>query len=166
VDALAAFRQVWFADFEFTASAGERPVPLCVVARELRTGRLVRTWLADGAPIAPPYPTGPDVLFVAYYASAEVQRATLQKGNDMSDTNTNDEDQANGEAMVAKLYATKEEALAAKPAGAAKSLKPFEVRHSGTSKVKSSVSWNGRVPSGIPLGVLDVRQGLDAGGPR
>jgi hypothetical protein len=43
-----------------------------VVAREFRTGRLVRRWLGDGAPAAAPYATGPDVLFVAYYASAEI----------------------------------------------------------------------------------------------
>jgi hypothetical protein len=72
MDALATFGQLWAVDFEFTAPPGDRPIPLCVVARELRTGRLVRTWLADGAPAAAPYPAGPDVLFVAYYASAEL----------------------------------------------------------------------------------------------
>jgi hypothetical protein len=72
VDALAPFREAWAVDFEFTAPPGERPIPLCVVARELRTGRLMRTWLADGAPVSPPYPNGTDVLFVAYYASAEL----------------------------------------------------------------------------------------------
>jgi hypothetical protein len=72
MEALAAFRQLWAVDFEFMAPAGERPIPVCVVARELRTGRLLRTWLADGAPVVPPYPTGPDALFVAYYASAEL----------------------------------------------------------------------------------------------
>jgi hypothetical protein len=66
------YRQVWLADFEFMAPPGERPMPLCLVARELRSGRLVRTWLADGAPAGPPYPTGPGALFVAYYASAEL----------------------------------------------------------------------------------------------
>jgi hypothetical protein len=66
------FRSVWFVDFEFTAPAGERPRPLCLAARELRTGREVRHWLADGAPSTPPYGTGRDSLFVAYYASAEL----------------------------------------------------------------------------------------------
>jgi hypothetical protein len=42
------------------------------VARELRTGQLVRLWLIDGAPAAPPYGTGPDTLCIAYYASAEL----------------------------------------------------------------------------------------------
>src|SRR5262245_47508320 len=66
------FREVWLADFEFTAPDGCRPRPLCLVAREYRSGRVARRWL-DGGPVpAPPYGTGPDVLFVAYYASAEV----------------------------------------------------------------------------------------------
>jgi hypothetical protein len=62
---------VWAVDFEFAAPPGHRPTPLCVVARELRTGRLVRRWLADTEPGTPPYGTGPDTLLVAYYASAE-----------------------------------------------------------------------------------------------
>jgi len=37
---------------------------------ELRSGRKLRLWHEFGA--MPPYPTGPDVLFVAYYASAEI----------------------------------------------------------------------------------------------
>jgi hypothetical protein len=59
-------------DFEFHAPPGERPTPICAVARELFTGELVRTWLADGGPSTAPYDTGPDALFIAYYASAEL----------------------------------------------------------------------------------------------
>jgi hypothetical protein len=66
------FHAVWCVDFEFTAPDGERPRPLCVVARELGSGRLVRCWLGDDAPARPPYDVGADVLFVAYYASAEL----------------------------------------------------------------------------------------------
>jgi hypothetical protein len=66
------YRAVWAADFEFTAPPGERPQPLCLVARELCSGAVVRLWLAAGAPLAPPLETGSDVLFVAYYASAEL----------------------------------------------------------------------------------------------
>jgi hypothetical protein len=32
--------QAWCVDFEFGAPPGERPSPICMVARELRTGRL------------------------------------------------------------------------------------------------------------------------------
>jgi hypothetical protein len=63
---------VWAVDFEFHCPPGERPQPLCLAARELRTGALVRLWLANGAPLAPPLDSAPDVLFVAYYASAEL----------------------------------------------------------------------------------------------
>jgi hypothetical protein len=59
-------------DFEFTAPPGCRPVPLCLVARELRTGELWRLWLADNIPAGPPYGTTPDTVAVAYYASAEL----------------------------------------------------------------------------------------------
>jgi hypothetical protein len=66
------YREVWAADFEFAAPPGHRPRPLCLVARELRSGRLVRRWLDGDAPARPPYPTDAGALFVAYYASAEL----------------------------------------------------------------------------------------------
>lgn len=72
MDSLHFYRRVWAVDFEFTAPPGERPAPICCVARELRTGELRRIWLVDGVPAAPPYGAGPDALFVAYYASAEL----------------------------------------------------------------------------------------------
>jgi hypothetical protein len=71
--ALLAFREVWLVDFEFQASAGEHPRPVCMVARELRTGRLVRLWRDDLVALRrSPFDCGPDSLFVAYYASAEL----------------------------------------------------------------------------------------------
>ncbi|HJZ55301.1 MAG TPA: hypothetical protein VKE74_10100, partial [Gemmataceae bacterium] len=72
MDAIHCFRELWCVDFEFHAPVGHRPEPLCVVARGLRSGRLVRTWLTDDPPAVSAYPVGPDVLFVAYYASAEL----------------------------------------------------------------------------------------------
>jgi DNA polymerase-1 len=65
------FREVVTVDFEFTAITGERPVPVCCVAHELRSGRRFRIW-QDQFGSAPPYATGPDVLLVAFYASAEL----------------------------------------------------------------------------------------------
>ena len=38
------FREVWALDFEFTAKPGALPVPVCMVARELRSGQLLRLW--------------------------------------------------------------------------------------------------------------------------
>src|SRR6516165_5483616 len=70
---LDAYREVWLVDFEFSAPPGERPTPVCLVAREFRSGRTLRLWVDDlrGRQM-PPYPVGPDVLFVAYLASAEL----------------------------------------------------------------------------------------------
>jgi hypothetical protein len=66
------YRAVWLVDTEFGAAPGCRPEPRCLVARELRTGRLIRRWLDDSPPGRPPFGLGPDSLYVAYYASAEL----------------------------------------------------------------------------------------------
>jgi DNA polymerase I len=68
---LPAYREVVLVDFEFTAIPGERPGPVCLVAHELRSGRCFRIFQDQFGP-APPYATGRDVLFVAFYASAEL----------------------------------------------------------------------------------------------
>ena len=67
------FREVWLVDFEFSAPPGERPAVVCLVARELNSGRLIRLWEDEIAQLdRPPYPTDRQSLFVAYYASAEL----------------------------------------------------------------------------------------------
>jgi DNA polymerase I len=67
------FNEVWAVDFEFTAPPGERPAPICLVARELGTRRTIRLWEDElRQQTAPPYPIGRDILFIAYYASAEI----------------------------------------------------------------------------------------------
>jgi hypothetical protein len=65
------FKEVWLFDFEFGAPPGVKPEPVCLVAWELKSGRKLRLW-HDEFGAMPPYPTGPDALFVAYYASAEI----------------------------------------------------------------------------------------------
>jgi DNA polymerase-1 len=65
------YAEIWAVDFEFDAKPGENPEPVCLIAWELRSGRKVRLW-RDQLGEAPPYPTGPNSLFVAYYASAEI----------------------------------------------------------------------------------------------
>jgi hypothetical protein len=68
---LDAFREIWAVDFEFGSAPGERPVPVCLVAWELRSGRKLRLCGSDfGA--SPPYSIAGDSLFIAYYASAEL----------------------------------------------------------------------------------------------
>jgi DNA polymerase I len=38
------YREIWLVDFEFCAPPGERPEPVCLVAREFRSGRVIRLW--------------------------------------------------------------------------------------------------------------------------
>ena len=67
----ASFREIVVIDYEFEVGHGERPVPICLVAKELRSGRTHRVFQNEfGA--GPPYATGSDVLVVAFYASAEL----------------------------------------------------------------------------------------------
>jgi hypothetical protein len=68
---LLPFKEVWAVDFEFVVKPGENPEPVCLVAWELRSGRKLRLWKHEFGS-APPYRVGPDALFVAYYASAEI----------------------------------------------------------------------------------------------
>ena len=67
------YEEVWAVDFEFRASEGEPPDPHTLVARELRSGRLVRLF---GEQLRrrsqPPYRIDRKVLFIAYFASAEL----------------------------------------------------------------------------------------------
>lgn len=70
---LSSFEEVTFLDFEFGCRPGERPEPRCLVARELRSGRVHRIWFdAEGGAGAPPFPVDESSLVVAYYASAEM----------------------------------------------------------------------------------------------
>ena len=63
--------EIVLVDFEFIARPGERPEPVCLVARLLQAGRTIRLWCDQLSP-APPYPVDADTLFVAFYASAEL----------------------------------------------------------------------------------------------
>jgi hypothetical protein len=68
---LSDYHEVWLCDFEFHAPDGERPEPLCMVAREFRSGRYIRLWREEMGKKAP-FSCGASSLFVAYYASAEL----------------------------------------------------------------------------------------------
>lgn len=70
---IPGFREIWCVDYEFGAAPGERPDPVCVVAREMRSSKLIRLWQDDLKRLhQPPYSVAEDSLLVAYYASAEV----------------------------------------------------------------------------------------------
>jgi DNA polymerase I len=66
-----AYAEIVLVDFEFTSLPGEKPVPIGLCAHELRSGRRFRIFRGEFGS-TPPYATGPDVLFCAYYASAEL----------------------------------------------------------------------------------------------
>jgi hypothetical protein len=65
------FEEIWALDFEFVSVSGARPLPVCLVANELVSGRSIRLWHDDFG-TAPPFRTDAGVLFVAYYAPAEL----------------------------------------------------------------------------------------------
>jgi DNA polymerase-1 len=72
------FREIWCVDTEFYPGTGlanggregDPPTPLCLVALEMRSGRLVRLWQDELGPF-PPYRLDADALFIGYLASAE-----------------------------------------------------------------------------------------------
>jgi hypothetical protein len=64
------FDEIWLFDFEFISRRGERPDVVCLVARELRSGRTLRLW-RDQLGKAPPYSMDCRALFVCFVANAE-----------------------------------------------------------------------------------------------
>ncbi len=75
------FRHVVAIDFEFNfgghgskeaaGRSGERPRPVCMVAKELRSSQTWRLW-AGQFETQPPFSIDDDTVLVAYYASAEL----------------------------------------------------------------------------------------------
>jgi DNA polymerase-1 len=69
---LEGFDEVWCVDAEYSVHPGRRPDPICVVAREARSGREVRVWEdALRATRRPPFRIDNRALFVSYSAPAE-----------------------------------------------------------------------------------------------
>jgi hypothetical protein len=72
------FREIWCADFEFYpglglangSREGDTATPLCLVAIEMRSGRIVRLWQDELGPF-PPYRLDADSLFIGYMNTAE-----------------------------------------------------------------------------------------------
>jgi DNA polymerase family A len=65
------FREIWMVDFEFLSEEGEHPIPICLVAWELRTKRQIRLWRDEMGP-SPPYDISRDSLFVSFSSTAEL----------------------------------------------------------------------------------------------
>jgi hypothetical protein len=80
----AGFTEAVACDFEFNgwgrhdlgsdapSPDGNPSLPVCMVARELVSGKEHRLWYADGWPSCPPFSIGPRTLFVAYNNAAEL----------------------------------------------------------------------------------------------
>lgn len=66
---LGGFPEIWLIDFEYIATPGNPPRPVCCVALEYKSGREIRLW-GDQLSVAPDFHQ--DSAFVCYYASAEV----------------------------------------------------------------------------------------------
>lgn len=69
------YRELWAVDFEFhpEGTPGGQQVPICMVAKEMRSGRVLRCWRDERLSLSrPPFDTGPQSLYVAYLASAEL----------------------------------------------------------------------------------------------
>ena len=72
------FREIWVVDTEFYPGpglanggvAGDPVTPLCLVALEMRSGRLIRLWQDQLGPF-PPYRLDNDALIVGYMLAAE-----------------------------------------------------------------------------------------------
>ena len=69
---LESFDEIWCVDAEYSCHPGCQPEPICVVARELRSGRELRLWQDELATLsAAPFRTDERALFVSYAAPAE-----------------------------------------------------------------------------------------------
>ena len=70
---LERFSEIWKADFEFNGAGGDNPRPVCMVAQEHKTGKIITLWKDELQNLSePPFGIGKNTLFVAYYASAEL----------------------------------------------------------------------------------------------
>jgi len=69
---LESFDEIWCVDAEYSCHPGCQPEPICVVARELRSGRELRLWQDELATLsAAPFRIDERALFVSYAAPAE-----------------------------------------------------------------------------------------------
>ena len=72
------FREIWIVDSEYYPGTGKASggrdgdaiTPLCVVAHEMRSGRVVRLWQDELGPF-PPYRLDADAVIVSFFSTAE-----------------------------------------------------------------------------------------------
>ena len=67
------FTQIHIVDTEFFGDDGDQKTPVCLVVRELLSGEVRRYWMDELRQMdQPPFDIGPDALFVAFFASADL----------------------------------------------------------------------------------------------
>jgi len=66
------FQKIFCFDFEFSTSCDYLPIPICLVAKEIRTNEVIRVPLSGCKHMDVPYPISSESLFIGYYASAEI----------------------------------------------------------------------------------------------
>jgi DNA polymerase I len=73
------YREIWCLDTEFRTGPldgripecpGHLPSPICLVAKELHSGRVLRFWHDELGPVSP-FPVDQHTLYIAFFASAE-----------------------------------------------------------------------------------------------
>jgi len=67
------FRTIWHVDFEFREDANHLPIPVCMYAREERSGATISLWRDELLRLThAPFDTGPDSVMVAFASNAEL----------------------------------------------------------------------------------------------
>lgn len=69
----ASFHNIWVVDFEYKSEPGDRPEPVCMVAKNISSSQEIRLWgaeLTDRS--SAPFNVGTEDLFVSFYAPAEI----------------------------------------------------------------------------------------------
>lgn len=62
---------IWVWDFEYRTDENFLPIPVCMCAKELLTGKVIKLWL-EGTPTSCPDFVTTDAIYTAYNASAEL----------------------------------------------------------------------------------------------
>lgn len=69
---ISAYKSINVSDVEFIEAVGERPIPVCIVSRDLISGKVTRVFQDDLLSMKePPFDIGENALFVSYMAVAE-----------------------------------------------------------------------------------------------
>lgn len=69
---LSPYASISLVDFEFQSLDGNRPIPVCMVVKDQRSGEVRRYWRDELLKLREaPFPVGSNDLFVAFYASGE-----------------------------------------------------------------------------------------------